>query len=100
MLTSNQTPIAEWSLQPVIEWLFSSGCMMKDDTKFVHELAHQLIACGAPIDQLRVTMRTLNPEIIGASCFWMKSTDLSRHMETQRGVSETDRYIGSPMQQL
>ena len=33
MVTSNQNPIAEWSLQPLIEWLFSSGCMMKDDTK-------------------------------------------------------------------
>ena len=100
MLTNNQNPITDWSLQPVIEWLFSSGCMMKDDTKFVHELAHQLIACGAPIDQLRITMRTLNPEIIGASSFWLKSTDLSHHMETQRLVSETDRYIGSPMKQL
>ena len=36
---------------------------MNDDTKFVYELAHQLIACGAPVDQFRLTMRALNPEI-------------------------------------
>jgi len=100
MAADNQNPIAEWSIQAVTEWLFSSGCMMKDNTRFVHELAHQLIACGAPIDQLRITMRTLNPEIIGASSYWMKSTDVSLHMETDRRVRETDRYIGSPMKQL
>ncbi len=73
---------------------------MNDNTRFVHDLAHQLLGCGAPIDQLRIVMRTLNPEIIGTSDFWLKSTDVSRHLETYRRISETDRYIGSPLQQL
>jgi adenylate cyclase len=90
----------EWPSKPVIDWLFSSGCLMNDDTKFVYELAHQLIACGAPVDQFRLTMRALNPEIIGISNFWLKSTDVSSHMETERRIEETDRYIGSPMKQL
>jgi len=73
---------------------------MNDDTKFVYELAHQLIACGAPVDQFRLTMRALNPEIIGISNFWLKSTDVSSHLETERRIQETDRYLGSPMKQL
>lgn len=89
-----------WSPKPVIDWLFSSGCLMNDDTKFVYELAHQLIACGAPVDQFRLTMRALNPEIIGISNFWLKSTDVSSHLETERRIQETDRYLGSPMKQL
>jgi adenylate cyclase len=92
--------MSEWSSKPVIDWLFSSGCLMNDDTKFVYELAHQLVACGAPIDQFRLTMRTLNPEIIGISNYWLKSTDVCLHMETERRIQETDRYIGSPMKQL
>ena len=82
--------MAEWPSKPVIDWLFSSGCLMNDDTKFVYELAHQLIAFGAPVDQFRLTMRALNPEIIGISNFWLKSTDVSRHMETERRIEETD----------
>jgi adenylate cyclase len=92
--------MTQWDPQPVIDWLFSSGCLMNDDTKFVYELAHQLIACGAPVDQFRLTMRALNPEIIGISNFWLKSTDVSSHLETERRIQETDRYLGSPMKQL
>lgn len=92
--------MTEWSPKPVIDWLFSDGCLMNDDTKFVYELAHQLIACGAHVDQFRLTMRALNPEIIGISNFWLKSTDVSSHLETERRIQETDRYIGSPMKQL
>ncbi len=87
--------MTEWSPKQVIDWLFTSGCLMNDDTQFVYELAHQLIACGAPVDQFRLTMRALNPEIIGISNFWLKSTDVSSHLETERRIQETDRYIGS-----
>jgi len=92
--------MAEWSSKAVIDWIFSSGCLMKDDTGFVYELAHQLLACGAPVDQFRITMRALNPEIIGISNYWLKSTDACLHLETERRIQETDRYIGSPMKQL
>ena len=90
----------EWSPNPVIDWLFSSGCKMNDDTRFVYELAQQLIACDAPVDQLRIHVLTLNPEILGTAAFWMKSTDISCHVEAELRLRETDRYIGSPMQQL
>ncbi len=100
MSAKNPNPVTEWLPNPVITWLFSSGCLISDDTKFTYELSHQLVACGAPVDQLRLTMRALNPEIIGVTNFWLKSTDVSRRLETERYVKETDRYIGSPMMQL
>ena len=92
--------MTQWSPQPVVEWLFSSGCMLKDNTRFVHELAHRLNDCGAPVDRLRVTIRTLNPQIVGASYSWLRSTDVTTHQETAHAVSQTDRYIGSPLKQL
>ncbi len=73
---------------------------MKNDTRFVYELGHQLNACGAPVDRLRILMRTLHPEILGASSSWSKSTDMTSHVETEHGIRETDKYIGSPVQQL
>jgi hypothetical protein len=78
---SNQTlnPVTQWSPQPVIDWLFSSGCMMKSGAKFVH----QLNACGAPLDRLQVTIRTLNPQIVGTSDSWLKSTDVTRRIEPE-----------------
>lgn len=100
MPTRNPDATTDWSAEAVIDWLFSSGCMMKDDTRFVHEFAHQLNACGAPVDRLQITTLTLNPEIVGNSNNWMKSTDVTRRIKTAHHVRETERYIGSPMKQL
>ena len=89
-----------WSPQPVIDWLFSEGRLVEDNSEFVFQLAHQLIACGAPIDRLLLTIQTLNPEIAATSNTWMRSTDSIVPFSAQHGTLKTDRYIGSPMQQL
>ncbi len=93
-------PDSEWSPQPVADWLFSQGCIIKDDTKFVYELAHQLNVCGAPVDRLNITIRTLNPRIVGTTIRWLKSTDIIQRVEAEHRVRESDQYIGSPLQQL
>jgi adenylate cyclase len=80
--------------------MFSHGCKMNDDREFVRGLGHCLNACGAPVDRLRIIIRTLHPEIVGAACSWSKATDATTRVETPRRVRDSDRYIGSPLQQL
>ena len=89
-----------WSPQPVIDWLFSEGRMVVDNSEFALQLAHQLIAGGAPIDRLLLTIQTLNPEIAATSNTWLRSSDSIVPFNAQHGTLKTDRYIGSPMQQL
>ena len=100
MSDRNDKAMRDWPVQPVIDWLFSRGCLMKDDTRFVYELGHELNACGAPVDRLRTIMRVLHPEMVGSSQTWTKSTDATHQVNTGRGIRESDRFIGSPMQQL
>jgi adenylate cyclase len=98
---SASSPVSlQWSTQPVIDWLFSEGRMLDDNSQFVLQLAHQLVACGAPIERLLLSIQTLNPEIAATSSTWMRSTDSIVHFSAQHGTLKTDRYIGSPMQQL
>ena len=89
-----------WSMQTVIDWLFDEGRLIDDTTKFVLQLSRRLNACGAPVDRLLITLETLNPEIVATSNLWQKSTDSVLHFKAERRIRETDRYIGSPMQQL
>jgi len=89
-----------WSPKPVVDWLFATGCKMNDDREFVRQLGHRLIACGAPVERLRIIIRTLHPEIVGAACSWSKATDTTSRVETPRRVRDSDRYVGSPLQQL
>ena len=74
--------------------------MVVDNSEFVLQLAHQLIACGAPIERLLLTIQTLNPEIAATSNVWLRSSDSIVPFNAQHSTLKTDRYIGSPMQQL
>ena len=91
---------SEWSPQVIIDWLFGDGRMLGEDHEFVLRLSRRLGQCGAPIDRLLLTIETLNPEIAATSNLWLKETDEIQQYSAERRVRETDRYIGSPMQQL
>ena len=89
-----------WSTQAVIDWLFTDGRLIDSDTRFVADLAAHLVACDVPVERMLLTIQTLNPQITATSNLWTASTNnvLKYHAEWQ--VRETDRYIGSPMQEL
>ena len=89
-----------WSAQPVLDWLFVDGRKIDDTGEFVLQLAHRLRDDGAPVDRLLVTVQTLNPEIVATSSLWTQEDDAILRYDAQRHVRETDRYIGSPLQQI
>ncbi len=96
----HSNPDLRWPPQPLIDWLFSEGRMIGNDTDFVLQFSRRLATCGAPVERVLVTILTLNPEIVATSNLWLKSTDKMRYFEAERHIRETDRYIGSPLQRL
>jgi adenylate cyclase len=93
-------PQINWEVHPVIDWLFSAGCLEQNSTKFVTSLAQELVRQGAPIDRMQLTIRTLNPEIAATSNTWQSNTDKTQYIEALHNIMGTDRFIGSPMQKL
>jgi len=89
-----------WSSQPIIDWLFSEGRLIEIEAYFVGELAQRLSLSGAPVDRLMITMLTLNPQVVSVHHTWLKSDGKTTTFEANHGIRETDRYIGSPLQQL
>ncbi len=82
----------------VIDWLFADGRRIESTNKFVHQLAHQLNDHGASIDRLMLSLMTLNPQLVGTSETWLKSTDTTTPIQASHGIRDTERYIGSPLQ--
>jgi adenylate cyclase len=93
-------PDPQWSAQPIIDWLFSEGRLIGNDSEFVLQFSRRLSSCCAPVERVLTTILTLNPEVVAASNLWLKSTDMVDYFEAERHVRETDRYIGSPLQRL
>ena len=83
--------------QAVIDWIFGEGRRIESTNEFVHQLAHQLNAVCITTDRLMVSLLTLNPQIVGTSETWLKSTDETIHYEAEHEVRATERYIGSPL---
>jgi adenylate cyclase len=80
--------------------MFREGCQIDTTGEFVLQFARQLSACGAPVDRLLITIQTLNPEIVATSNLWRRDDDKVQVYQAEHRIRETDRYIGSPMQQL
>lgn len=89
-----------WSPQPLIDWLFADGCRLDDNLRFIRELGQGLDRCGAGVGHLRIVLQTLHPQIVGVATSWTRATDSARLVLAQRPVRESERYIGSPLQQL
>ena len=98
--SGNRPLPSKWSPQPVIKWLFAKGRFIGNRNQFVHEFATRLAQVGAPIDRLFITLLTLNPQVVATSHNWIKSEGKTTPYEAEHQVLETDRYIGSPLQQL
>ena len=89
-----------WSLQPVIDWLFRHGRLIADRYEFVGELGTRLKESGAPLHRLTLMFPTINPLYIATSVVWSSDTGKTFPMQAHHGVRESERYIGSPLQQL
>ena len=99
---SSQQPLEATGCAPdaVIDWIFAVGRRIESTNKFVHQLAHQMNDHGASIDRLMLSLLTLNPQIVGTSETWLKSTDTTTPIHASHGVRNTERYIGSPLQAI
>lgn len=97
--TQNGTT-CDWALDPIIQWLFKHARLIDDQTEFVHELSQRILQAGAPIDRLTVTFLTINPLVLVTTATWSSDTGKTIPAQARHGVRESERYIGSPMQQV
>ncbi len=100
MLPQKSLTTAGCNSDDVIEWLFSDGRRIESTNQFIHQLAHQLNNHGGSIDRLMLSLLTLNPQIIGTTETWLKSTDKTTSVSASHDVRGTDRFIGSPLQTI
>lgn len=89
-----------WSLDPIIEWLFTQGRLIDDQNVFIQALSEKITQAGAPIDKLTIILPTLNPLVRATSSSWSSSSNSTVLYSAQHNVATTDRYIGSPLEKL
>ena len=93
-MTDDTTPT--WESASIVDWLMQEGRFLPDLDKLVGELGPRMIAAGAPIWRLRVSMRTLHPLVVAVSSLWERDTG-TRHLESSHGLESRAGFAGSPL---
>ncbi len=90
-------PTQGWSLEPVGTWLLTEGRQTLNPNGLLIALMARLDAAGARIDRVRISSRTLHPQLAALGAIWTRGGGVEQQ-NAPRGVQESDAYVGSPMQ--
>ncbi len=85
-----------WSLQPAISWLVAAGRGLPDMKAVVAGSAKALLAGSAPITRLRITTRTLHPQVNAWGGEW-DETKGSDQVDFPFSTVPSPAFIGSPI---
>lgn len=87
-----------WDVEPTIQWLLNNGQFAADIDHLVAQLGERLLASGAPVWRLRLSMRTLHPLIAATSSVWERDQEAVKQIASTHGLEGRSGYLGSPMQ--
>lgn len=91
---------ADWDHYAVIAWLLRQGRMLPDRDEVITALGEQLVAAGAPVSRVRLSMRTLHPLVQAVSFTWEHGQAILPATEARHGFRDNAAFIGSPVQAI
>lgn len=83
-------------LNPLSEWLLSDGWNIVDSGDLLKALAQRMLDQGIDIWRMRLTLRTLHPQVIGVSFTWLRDREDVEIYEAPHAIVQTDQYRNSP----
>jgi len=89
----------EWSLESVASWMITDGRFIADPMALTEALMERLDAAGARIDRLRISCRTLHPQLSAIGLSWTREGG-AQVWPGEHGIEQSDAYIGSPIQHV
>ena len=81
---------------PVGVWLIEEGWQVSGVAEVVRGLCEGFVASGLPMWRLNLFVRTLHPEVMGASYLWQRGESEVGVFEAGHEVLESDAYLQSP----
>ncbi len=88
--------LTSWDPGSIIQWLIEEGRFLPDLDSLVGELGPRMLAAGAPVWRLRISMRTLHPLVAAVTSLWERDTG-THHLASTHGLEGRAGYAGSPL---
>ncbi|HJO68050.1 MAG TPA: adenylate/guanylate cyclase domain-containing protein [Rhodospirillales bacterium] len=85
-----------WCANPMVEWLLTEGWSITVPADFLDKLVARMVASGMALSRVRLTIRTLHPQVIGTSYTWNRGTEGVDVFEPPHSIVQTDSFLKSP----
>ncbi|MEM7023428.1 MAG: adenylate/guanylate cyclase domain-containing protein [Pseudomonadota bacterium] len=92
----SRTPPQTWQADSALDWLLKEGRFLAGLDDIVQGLGDKLLAAGAPLWRLRVSMRTLHPLVTAITAIWERDQGETTQRVSTHGLERRTEYIGSP----
>ncbi|WP_421869117.1 adenylate/guanylate cyclase domain-containing protein [Motiliproteus sp.] len=89
---------ADWSVEPILEWLMGEGRRLRCPGELTEQLGQQLLASGCSVARIRLSLRTLHPLVSGSSFTWWRDQNLVDEYRPPHSIQQSDDYLGSPVE--
>ena len=93
------SPVLDWPVEPVIQWLAREGRLIADPAKLVEEMADRLVAAGAPLSRFTIGLQAIHPQWRTMGIQWTRGGKVEQ-AGRPHGIEQSPSYIGSPLQEL
>ena len=91
--------LADWSVEPALDWLAHEGRLIADGAVLVERLAERLVAAGAPLVRFTIGLQAIHPQWRTMGLQWRRGQPIVQAARPH-GIEQTSDYIGSPIQEL
>ena len=99
MPDASPSVLADWDVEPVLDWLAREGRLIADGAVLVERLAERLVAAGAPLVRFTIGLQAIHPQWRTMGLQWRRGQPIVQAARPH-GIEQTSDYIGSPIQEL
>lgn len=89
-----------WQAAPLIDWLLDAGRFLDTIDDLTLQLGDRMVAAGAPIWRLRLSMRVLHPLTTAVTSVWERGDEAPTRTEATHGLEGRSGYVGSPFEAI
>ncbi|MGA8260051.1 MAG: adenylate/guanylate cyclase domain-containing protein [Arenicellales bacterium] len=81
---------------PLSSWLLTTGWEFRILPGFVAAFSQRLVEAGIPVTRLRLTLRTLHPQLVGVTYTWEQGKEGIEEFEAPHSILSSEQYLKSP----
>ena len=84
------------SRNPLVQWVWEQGWLIASLPELARGLGYAIHEANIPLMRLRLTLRTLHPQLAGLSYVWLRADDTIEEIWPPLSILQEQTFLNSP----